>query len=152
MNPGIKVWASVRLNGVVTDLGQTELKYVPTLLTRFILDTSLNGRDLSSIELRLSKRQIKWDSEPEDEVERLLLDLPPHLVTQVDDSDPIDDLDPPITYRELNELSLDPIWTAYRGLKNQKTLESLTASEHQAIIRNWQAKYQDSKFARLIDS
>ena len=151
MNPYSEVYCSIKLNGkiqIIEDnmVAHVRLKQVPLILGRLILNTQMEHRDFSSLELRLSKRPITWDSQEEDD--------PLLKLTQfVKDDDILLHGEPgedSITYAEFNEVSRDPIWQRYCGLKNARVAEETTASERDQIVSEWKTKYARTKFARLI--
>lgn len=143
MNPNLKVYAAVRVNGIVTDWGFTELKHVPIKLGRFIMESELDSREFSTLELRLSKRQINWDSRRNEE-EVFMQGLP---VAQVDPDDFIDDKED-ITYGEFAALSDDPVWTQYIQLQSNPS--RFNTEEQRDIRQTWNRKYGETKFVRLV--
>ena len=147
MNPNLKVFAALKVNGIVTQWPQAELRHIPVMLGRFILESEMDSRMFSTMELRLSKRPIIWDSQLS-ENQQLLAGLG-NAVELVGLDEPIDSHDPPISYGELSALSDDPIWTSYKSLTTRPR-DDYTADEYQAIVIRWKEKYANTKFARLI--
>lgn len=143
MNPNTKVYAALRINGIVHDWGFHELKYVPRKLVEFILESQLDAREFSSMELRLSKRKINWESQQQT-ANALDSSLP---ICEVDDDTAIDEIGD-ITYGELDALYTDPIWTQQQAAIHNPPAYS--DEERRMIGERFQFKYGRSKFIRLM--
>ena len=147
MNPNMLVYVRCKVNGVTEFAEQCEIKYVVAKLAQMVRDKEMTQRDFSSIRLDISKRPIQAETD-ELSLESFLDASALRLVTELDESQPIDNLEPIITYAELFALSDDPIWTSYRQLKFNPN--SFSQDDIATVSENWALKYADTKYKRLI--
>lgn len=144
MNPHAKVFAGLRVNGATFDWGEIELRYVPRKLAEWVIESPLATSDFSSLDLRLSKRPIHWESKSDSAQAQDLIAL--HMIQDADDIaiDAIGD----ITFGEVEQLQADPIWTRYRDWLHDPS--RFTQDESQGVKAEWRERYKGSKYERLM--
>lgn len=142
MNPTTKVFVALQVNGGFQDWGQVEIRKVPLMLGRWVLESELDSRDFSSLQLQLSKRPISPNQRPSVTGET------GGAIAQVDADEPFDSQGD-ITFGEISDLSDDPVWTQYQALR--RAPDEYPQSESSLIVRAWTEKYGQSKYARLLN-
>lgn len=145
MNPNIKVHAAARINGVTHNFGEIELKYLPVQLGKLILETPMESRNFSTLEVRCGKRPINFESNQTDD-EKFMEGLG-NLVQTVNPDDFLDTHND-ITHGEYAELWADPAWSNYAKFKSDSTM--FTGEDGALVTETWNQTYKGTKFERLI--
>lgn len=142
MNLHQKVFARVFINGKTSesmDFGHIELRVLPTKFAQFIINHPMESRDLSSLELRSSKRPIT--EEKVDPELAKLIEAAGDEIRFVGGDEPVEELGG-LSWNQYEECSNDPVWINMVRLGNTVDLSNYIGIEIEGIVTQFATKYQ----------